>query len=84
MYTTNVILSTASKYRALNAYIITVCQGTFNFKDSYTLFSVSQGPSVPYQFLENTNEQSCTQFSGLRSRGRTHTWIPFSNLFTFL
>ena len=67
MYNTNVILSTASKYRALNAYIITVCQGTFNFKDSYMLFSVSQGPSVSYQFLENRNEQSCTHLSGLRS-----------------
>ena len=67
MYNTNVILSTASKYRALNAYIVTVCQGMFNFKDSYMLFSVSQGPSVPYQFLEHRNEQSCTQFSGLRS-----------------
>ena len=40
------------------------CQGTFDFKESYMLFSVSQGPSVPYQFLENRNEQSCTQFSG--------------------
>ena len=42
-----------------------ICQGTFNFKESYMLFSVYQGPSVPYQFLENRNEQSCTQFSGL-------------------
>ena len=62
---------------------IHLCQGTFNFKESYMLFSVSQGPSVPYQFLGNRNEQSCTQFSGLRSRGRTHTWIPFSNLLLF-
>ena len=31
------------------------------------LFSVSQRPSVPYQFLENRNEQIYTQFSGLRS-----------------
>ena len=44
-----------------------MCQGTFDFKESYMLFSVSQGPSVPYQFLENRNEQSCMQFSGLRS-----------------
>ena len=84
IYNTNVIFSTASKYRALNVYTITVCQGTFNFKESYMLFSVSQGPSVPYKFLEKRNEQSCTQFSGLRSWGRMHTWIPFSNLFTFL
>ena len=62
---------------------IHLCQGTFNFKESYMLFSVSQGPSVPYQFLGNRNEQRCTQFSGLRSRGRTHTWIPFSNLLLF-
>ena len=45
----------------------TCCRGTFNFKESHMLFSVSQGPSVPYQVLENRNEQSCTQFSGLRS-----------------
>ena len=63
---------------------IHLCQGTFNFKESYMLFSVSQGPSVPYQFLENRNEQSCMQFSGLRPWGGMHTWIPFSNLFTFL
>ena len=47
------------------------------------LFSVSQRPSVPYQFLENRTKQSCTQFSGLRSWGRTNTWIPFSNLLLF-
>ena len=39
----------------------------FNFKESYMLLSVSQGPSVPYQFLENRNEHSCMQFLGLRS-----------------
>ena len=59
---------------------IHLCQETFNFKESCMLFSVSQGPSVPYQLLENRNEQSCMQFSGLRSWGRTHTWIPFNNL----
>ena len=42
-----------------------ICQGTFNFKESYMLFSVSQGPFVPYQFLENRNEQACTHLSGL-------------------
>ena len=31
------------------------------------LCGVSQGLSIPYQFLENRNEQSCMQFSGLRS-----------------
>ena len=46
---------------------IHLCQETFNFKESCMLFSVSQGPSVPYQLLENRNEQSCMQFSGLRS-----------------
>ena len=35
--------------------------------------------SVPYQFLENRNEQSCTQFSGLRSRQRALAWISFSD-----
>ena len=45
------------------------------------LFFISQGPSVPYRFLGNRNEQSCVQFSGLRSCGRTHTWVPFSNLY---
>ena len=42
-------------------------QGMFNFKESYMLFSVSQGLSVPYQFLEDRKEQNCMQFSGLRS-----------------
>ena len=31
------------------------------------LCAVSQGLSVPYQFREYRNKQSCTQFSGLRS-----------------
>ena len=56
------------------------CQGLFNFKGSNALCAVSQGLSVPYQFLENTNEQSCTQFSGLRSQERAPAWIPFSDL----
>ena len=43
------------------------------------LCAVSQGLSVPYQFLENRNEQSCMQFSGLRSWERTPAWIPFSD-----
>ena len=43
------------------------CQGTFNFKESYMSFSVSQGPSVLCQFLEYRKEQSRMQFSGLRS-----------------
>ena len=60
----------------------------FNFKESHMLFSslwcaVSQGPSVPYQFLENRNEQSCTQFSGLWSWDRAHAWIPFSDLLPY-
>ena len=46
------------------------CQGTFNFKEFTCYFlllcAVSQGHSVPYQFLENRSEQSCMQFSGLR------------------
>ena len=48
------------------------CHGTFNSKASNILHflllcAVSQGLSVPYQFLEYRNEQSCMQFSGLRS-----------------
>ena len=43
---------------SLEAKLWPTCQGTF--KESHMLFSVSQGPSVPYQFLENRNEQSCT------------------------
>ena len=35
--------------------------------------------SVPYQFLENRNEQSCTQFSELRTWERAPAWIPFSD-----
>ena len=31
------------------------------------LCAISQGLSIPYQFLENRNEQICMQFSGLRS-----------------
>ena len=41
------------------------------------LCAVSQGLSVPYQFLENKNEQSCTPFSGLRPWERAPAWIPF-------
>ena len=33
----------------------------------FLLCAVSQGLSIPYQFLENRSEQSCTQFSGLKS-----------------
>ena len=35
--------------------------------------------SVLYQFLENRNKQSCTQFSGLRSWERASAWNPFSD-----
>ena len=42
------------------------------------LCAVSQGLSVPYQFLENRNEPSCMQVSGLRSGERAPAWIPFS------
>ena len=34
---------------------------------SFLLCALSQGFSIAYQFLENRSEQSCTQFSGLRS-----------------
>ena len=43
------------------------------------LCTFSQGLFVPYKFLENRNEQSCTQFSGLRSRQRALAWISFSD-----
>ena len=49
--------------------------------DSQGLYSLS--------VLENRNEQSCTQFSGLRSWERASAWIPFSdflledNLFSY-
>ena len=43
------------------------------------LCAVSQGLSVPYQFLENRNEQSCMHFSGLRSWERAPAWITFSD-----
>ena len=60
------------------------CQGTFNFKGSnmlhfLSLCAVSQGLSVPYQFLEYRIEQHCTQFSALRSWERPPAWIPFSD-----
>ena len=64
------------------------CQGTFGFKGSnmlhFPLCAISQGLSVPYQFLENRNEQSCTQFSGLRSWERAPAWIPFSDSLQWL
>ena len=46
---------------------------------SFLLCAVSQGFSIPYQFLENRKEQSCTQFSRLRSWERAPAWIPFSD-----
>ena len=60
------------------------CQGTFNFQGSnmwhfLPLYTISQGLSVPYEFLEYRNEQSCMQFSGLRSWERVPAWIPFSD-----
>ena len=56
----------------------------FNFKGSnmlhfLSLCAVSQGLSVPYQFLEYRIQQHCTQFSGLRSWERPPAWIPFSD-----
>ena len=46
------------------------CQGTFNFKGSNmfsSLCAISQGLSVPYQFLESRIKKSYMQFSVLRS-----------------
>ena len=51
---------------------------------SLLLRAVSQGLSIPYQFLENRNEQSCAQFSGLRSWERAPAWIPFSDSLQWL
>ena len=48
------------------------------------LCAVSQGLSVPYQFLENRNKQSCMQFSGLTWWERAPAWIPFSDSFQWL
>ena len=48
------------------------------------LCAVSQGLSVPYQFLENRNEQSCTQFSVPRSWQRAPVWVPFSDSLQWL
>ena len=53
--------------KAEHKELMLLCQGMFHFKESYMLFSVPQGPSVPYQFLENRNKQCCMQFSRLRS-----------------
>ena len=46
--------------------------------------AVFQGFSVSYQFQENRNEQSCTQFSGLRSWEKAPAWIPFSDSLQWL
>ena len=43
------------------------------------LCAVSQGLSIPYQFLENRSEQSCMQFLGLRSWEGAPAWIPCSD-----
>ena len=48
------------------------------------LCAISQGLSVPYQFLENRNEQSCRQFSRLRSWEKALAWIPFSDSLQWL
>ena len=60
------------------------CRGRSALRDpicySFLLCAVSQGFSIPYQFLENRNEQSCMQFLGLRSWERAPAWIPFSDL----
>ena len=48
------------------------------------LCAISQGLSIPYQFLENRNEQICMQFSGLRSWERAPAWIPFSDSLQWL
>ena len=62
--------------------ILTV-QGRSALRDticySFLLCAVSQWFSIPYQFLENRKEQSCTQFSRLRSWERAPAWIPFSD-----
>ena len=43
-------------------YMVTHCQGTFNFKESTCCFLLlcvlSKGPSIPYQFLENRNSRA--------------------------
>ena len=46
---------------------------------SFLLCAISQGFSIPCQFLENRDEQRCRQFSGLRSWERASAWIPFSD-----
>ena len=42
----------------------------FNFKESYMLLSVSQGPSVPYQFLENIGKVPDQLYSMIDALGR--------------
>ena len=49
-----------------------------------SLWAVSQGLSIPYQFLGNRNEQSCMQFSGLKSWEGAPAWIPFSDSLQWL
>ena len=52
-------------------YKATIVRGRSALRDpicySFLLCAISQGFSIPYQFLENRNEQSCTQFLGLWS-----------------
>ena len=64
------------------------CQGTVNFKESnmlhfFPLCAISQGFSVPYQFLL-PEQVEFMQFSGLRSRERAPPWIPFSSSLQWL
>ena len=64
-------------------YKATIVRGRSALRDpicySFLLCAISQGFSIPYQFLENRNEQSCTQFLGLWSWERAPVWIPFSD-----
>ena len=66
----------------LNVFHIQVLSGDvqlYGIQYVLILCAVSEGLSIPYQFLENRSKQSCTQSSGLRSWERAPTWTPFSD-----
>ena len=64
------------------------CRGRSALRDpicySFLLCAVSQGFSIPYQFLENRNEQNCMQFWRLRSWEGAPAWIPFRDSLQWL
>ena len=69
--------------RRTDSFGKTLVRGRSTLRDpicySLLLCAISQGLFIPFQFPENRSEQSCTQFSGLRSWEKAPAWTPFSD-----